>query len=141
MPAAPEKLTGHCLCGNVSYCADAKPVLQAVCHCTDCQRQTGTIGTFVIGVARDSLTVEGSTVASFTTTGEDTGLKIERQFCSACGSPTVSLAERLPGLAFLHLGTLDDASFFEPEVESWTSSAHLWSPHFDRAERHERSPG
>ena len=41
MSPAPNPLTGHCLCGNVTYSADAEPLIQGVCHCTDCQRQTG----------------------------------------------------------------------------------------------------
>ena len=131
-------MTGHCLCGNVTYRAEAEPVVQAVCHCTDCQQQTGTACALVVGVPHDSFTAEGRTVASFTTTGEEHGLNTERQFCSACGSPIVSLAEEDPDLAFLHAGTLDDASWLEPELEIWTRSAQPWSQHVEHAARYER---
>ena len=109
MSGPPDQITGRCLCGNVTYRADQKPVVQAVCHCTDCQRQTGTASQVVVGVPRESLTVQGSTRGSYTTTGEDHGLNTERRFCSACGSPIVSLAEEDPDLAFLHAETMDDA--------------------------------
>lgn len=138
-PANP--ITGRCLCGSVSYSADAEPVVQAVCHCTECQRQTGTAFSVVVGVPRAALTVEGSTLASFTTVGEDHGRDTERRFCSACGSPIVSLSEALPELAFLKAGTLDDASWLEPAVEVWSRSAQPWSPHFEHAARIERGPG
>jgi hypothetical protein len=137
----PNQLTGRCLCGSVEYRADAEPVVQAVCHCTDCQRQTGTAFSAVVGVPRTALTVEGDTLSSFTTTGEEHGTGTERQFCSACGSPIVSLVEALPDLAFLKAGTLDDVSWFEPVAEVWSRSAQPWSPHFENAARVERGGG
>ncbi len=141
MAGPPEELTGHCLCGSVSYRAVAEPLAQAVCHCTDCQHQTGTAFSVVVAVPRAALTVEGDTLASFTTIGEDHGTPTERSFCSACGSPIVSVAEAMPDLAFLKAGTLDDASWLEPGVEVWTRSAQPWSPHFEHAANLQRGPG
>jgi hypothetical protein len=141
MAGPPNQITGRCLCGSVTYRADAEPVVQAVCHCTDCQHQTGTAFSVVVGVPRAALTVEGSTLASFTTTGEEHGTDTQRRFCSACGSPIVSFVEAVPDLAFLKAGTLDDASWLEPAVEVWSRSAQPWSPHFEHATRLERGPG
>jgi hypothetical protein len=136
-----DKITGRCLCGAVTYHADAAPVMQAVCHCTDCQRQTGTAFSVIVGVPRAALTVEGSSLASFVTIGEDHGTATERKFCSACGSPIVTFIEAAPDLAFIKAGTLDDASWLEPATEIWSRSAQPWSPHFEDAVRLERSPG
>jgi hypothetical protein len=141
MTAKANQITGRCLCGSVTYRAEAEPVVQAVCHCTDCQHQTGTAFSVVVGVPRAALTVDGSTLASFTTTGEDHGTATQRGFCSACGSPIVSYVEAVPDMAFLKAGTLDDASWLEPAVEVWTRSAQPWSPHFEHAARLERGPG
>jgi hypothetical protein len=140
MAEAPKPITGRCLCGAVTYSADAEPVVQAACHCTDCQRQTGNPFSVFIGVPRAAFNVEGSTLASFVTIGEDHGGDTERNFCSACGSPVFSIAAVLPELAFIKAGSLDDASWLEPAVEAWTSSAQPWSPHFERATRLERGP-
>src|SRR5271166_3149471 len=96
MTDLPSQITGRCLCGSVTYRAEAEPLLQAVCHCTDCQRQSGTAFSVVVGVPRAALTVEGSTLASFTTTGEDHGTDTQRRFCSACGSPIVSVIAAAP---------------------------------------------
>ena len=65
----------------MTYTADADPVVQAVCHCVDCQRQTGSPFTVFVGVPRAAFHVEGSTLASFTTTGEDHGGDTQRNFC------------------------------------------------------------
>jgi hypothetical protein len=124
----------------VTYSADAEPVAQAVCHCTDCQRQTGNPFSVIVGVPRAALEVEGATLASFVTTGEDHGGDTERHFCSACGSPLFSVAAVAPELAFLKAGSLDDGSWLEPTVEVWTTSAQPWSPHFEHAAQLERGP-
>jgi hypothetical protein len=125
----------------VTYSAEAQPVIQAVCHCTDCQRQTGNPFSVIVGVPRDSLEVEGDTVASHTTIGEDHGGETQRNFCSACGSPLFSIAAVAPQLAFLKAGSLDDASWVRPSVEAWTSSAQPWTPHFEGASHQQRGPG
>lgn len=141
MSGASSPITGGCLCGNVRYSADAEPIVQAVCHCSDCQRQTGGPFTVVVGVPRAALTVEGDTLASFTTIGEDHGGETERSFCSACGAPVFSVTAVLPDLALIKAGSLDDASWLEPAVEVWTSSAQPWSPHFEHAASFARGPG
>jgi hypothetical protein len=137
---APKPITGRCLCGGVTFSADADPVIQAVCHCADCQRQTGSPFSVIVGVPRAALEVEGSTLASFATVGEDHGGETQRSFCSSCGSPVFSLAVAAPELAFLKAGALDDASWLAPAVEVWTSSAQPWSPHFAQAAQMERGP-
>jgi hypothetical protein len=141
MADASPRITGRCLCGGVSYSAEAEPMVQAACHCADCQRQTGGPFSIVVGVPRAALTVEGSSLASFATIGEDHRGETQRSFCSACGSPLFSVSAAAPEMAWVKAGTLDDASWVQPNVEVWTSSAQPWSPHFEDAARMERGPG
>jgi hypothetical protein len=140
MAAAPKPITGRCLCGGVTYSVDAEPVVQAVCHCADCQRQTGNPFSVIVGVPRAAFNVEGSSLASFATIGEDHGGETQRNFCSACGAPVFSIAAVAPELAFIKAGSLDDALWLQPAVEVWTSSAQPWSPHFEHAAQMERGP-
>lgn len=131
------KLDGRCLCGAVSYSSRAEPMFTAVCHCRDCQRQTGTAFSVVVGVAAPELDVEGD-VATVITVGDDHGGDVQRQFCPACGSPILSLSPGLPGVALIKAGTLDDPSWLEPQLEVWGSSAQPWveqSPARPRVER------
>src|SRR4051794_28887014 len=66
------KLDGHCLCGQIAYTSDAEPIMTAVCHCADCQRQTGTTFSLVVAVPRDQLRIHG-TPKVFQTMGDDRG--------------------------------------------------------------------
>jgi hypothetical protein len=123
------KLDGSCLCGKVTYSCDAEPVAQAVCHCTDCQRQTATAFSVIVGVPSDALQIEGGeSLASFTTVGTDTKQNVARKFCRECGSPVVSVGDAFPGVTFIKAGTLHDTSWLEPQLQVWTGSAQPWIP-------------
>jgi hypothetical protein len=122
------KLDGHCMCGNVTYTCDAEPVAMAVCHCTECQRQAGTAFSTVVGVPRAALRIEGDSLAVFKTPASDRDGETARHFCRGCGSPIVSLSDAMPDVAFVKAGTLDDASWFEPQVQVWCGSAQPWVP-------------
>jgi hypothetical protein len=98
---APRPITGHCLCGGVTYSVDADPVWQGVCYCSNCQRQTATAFSVIVGVPIKALLVEGDTLASFSTPSEGYQSTTERRFCSGCGSPIFSTIESTPDLAFL----------------------------------------
>jgi hypothetical protein len=124
-----SKLDGSCLCGKVTYSSDAEPVAQAVCHCTDCQRQTGTAFSVIVGVPSDAMQIEGAdNLGSFTTVGTDTKQEVRRSFCRECGSPIMSEADALPGITFIKAGTLHDTSWLEPQLQVWTGSAQPWIP-------------
>jgi hypothetical protein len=122
----------------VTYTVDAAPVAQAVCHCTECQRQTSSPFSVVVGVPKAAFTVSGDTLASFETRNEDAGVDTQRHFCSACGSPLFSLSPAMPELVFIKAGSLDDSSWVEPGIEVWTSSAQPWSPRLEGVAQMER---
>jgi hypothetical protein len=122
-------LEGRCLCGTVAYRVDegTERVGAAICHCTDCRRQTGTAWSCIVGVPESAFHVEGASLASFETVGEDTHSPVERQFCSSCGSPIVSRPTSTPGVVWIKAGTLDDPDAVTPQVEVWSRSSVSWA--------------
>jgi hypothetical protein len=127
-------LTGHCLCGNVSYTVDSEPLVTAICHCNSCQRQTGSTYSLVVAVPRDSVTLTGDTLANFDTVTEATGTPSHRRFCSNCGSPLVTFADAAPEMAFIKAGTLDNGVDLAPSLEVHCASAFEYAVN-DGAER------
>src|ERR1044072_5980295 len=109
------QIAGGCLCGKVRYSASGDPAFVGVCHCTDCQKFTGSAFAVVIGVPATALKGEGA-VTTFSKTGES-GKSIHRRFCPACGSSLVDEADALPGIAMIGSGTLDDASWVKPAMQ------------------------
>ena len=118
------KTTGGCLCGKVQYHHEGAPVMTGVCHCRDCQKQTGTSFSIIQGVALPALQVTGSPKV-FETHGISGG-SVQRHFCGDCGSPLYSLVDAMPGVAFLKAGTLDDVSGLAPQVQLWCATAQPW---------------
>jgi len=136
------KLDGHCLCGAVSYTSDADPAFVAICHCKDCQRQTGAAHSIVVGVPADQIEISGAeSLREYVTVGEDHGTDVHRRFCSNCGSPVYTENGGFPGVLILKGGTLDDPSWLEPQVEVWGRSAQPWVAIDESRPRLERGPG
>lgn len=54
-----SKQTGGCLCGQVQYELDGEPVATALCHCTNCQRQSGAAFSVNLLIAESQLTLQG----------------------------------------------------------------------------------
>lgn len=118
------KITGGCLCGKVRYSADVEPVVAGVCHCRNCQKETGSAFSVILGVPQPALTVQGQ-VKSYTHKG-DSGKTVYRRFCPECGSTLIEEAEAMPGIVMIQVGTLDDASWVRPTMAIYCDSAQPW---------------
>lgn len=119
-----DELTGSCLCGQVTFRADAKPIAQLVCHCSSCQKQTGTSFSAIIGLPGNKLKVSGET-KSYTSTG-GSGAPLKRHFCPDCGSGIYSDVGVVPGMVMIRAGNLDDPSIFTPEAHIHCGKKNHW---------------
>jgi hypothetical protein len=134
-----SRLDGRCMCGAVSYTSAADPLFTAICHCKDCQRQSGAPFSIVVGVPEEGFELSGE-LSQHDTVGDDHGLPTHRRFCSACGSPILTVTDAFPGVLIVKAGTLDDTSWLEPQLEIWGSSAQPWVGEVEGRPRLERSP-
>ncbi len=133
------QFTGGCLCGRVRYFASADPVLSGICHCRNCQHYTGSAFETVMAFPAASLVIEGE-LKTYKDTG-DSGKDVFRRFCPNCGSGIVAEVEIMPGLAFILVGSLDDASSFKPTMELYCDSAQPWVHSGGERTRFPRMPG
>lgn len=51
------KIDGGCHCGYITYAAEADPERTTICHCTDCQRLSGSAFRVVVRVAGDTFKI------------------------------------------------------------------------------------
>ncbi len=122
-----EKRTGGCLCGKVRYAFDTDAVISGHhCHCTDCQKSTGSGKATMVFVVADKLKIDG-TIKYFTVTGTD-GAEVSRGFCEECGSPLISYLGGLDAMKIIKAGSLDDSSWINIQSSFWSASAAPWSP-------------
>ena len=100
--------TGHCLCGDISYEFPNDPAMSGVCHCKNCQRQTGSAYSTLGGVAKSDFTFKTGKTKVYKDSDTDSGDTVERHFCGDCGSPIYSWVPAFPENVFLKTGTLYD---------------------------------
>ena len=134
-----SKIAGGCLCGGVRYSSEVGPSLTAVCHCKHCQRQTGSSFSILVAMPKGSLEIKGESLAAFDDVGES-GLPVIRHFCRDCGSPIFSDVSAMSDVDFLKAGTLDDASWLQPQVHIWCSHMQPWVSIEADTQRFEKNP-
>lgn len=132
-------IEGGCLCGCVHFRAEAEPSFVGVCHCTDCQRFSGSAFATVIGVPTSTLRIAG-TLKTFSKAG-DSGKRIHRRFCPECGAGIMDEADALPGVTMINAGSLDDHSWVKPDSEIYCDHAQPWVHLGGGMKRFARSPG
>lgn len=120
------KITGGCLCGSIRYLSEAEPALVAVCHCSTCQKNTGSAFSLNIGLPTSSVNVTGDSLATFEDRTGASGKAFFRAFCSRCGSPIYGRGEAYSGITFIKAGTLDDPSWVKPGVHMWCAEKQPW---------------
>jgi hypothetical protein len=133
------QIVGGCLCGQVRYTANADPAFTGVCHCTTCQKESGTAFNVVVAVPQAALSIQGSP-KTYTKKG-DSGREIVSKFCPNCGSTILSEAEIMPGISIVRAGTLDDTSWLQPSMEIYCDSAQPWVKLGGDLKRFPKMPG
>jgi hypothetical protein len=113
-------LTGRCLCGQIQYAANADPAISAVCRCKNCQKQTGTAFSVIVGIPKSTISIQGK-LRTFRDIG-DSGQTVVRNFCPECGSPIITDVAVMPELTFIKAGTLDDTSWLVPKIHIYCDS-------------------
>jgi hypothetical protein len=118
-------IDGGCRCGAVRYtiAADAMPRTYA-CHCTICQRATGSAFSHQMPIAEASLSVIGETIVS-----ELVGLSGATSLnhhCPRCFSRIYNTNSSRPGLAIVRAGTVDGGEHLSPMLHIFTSTKQPW---------------
>lgn len=117
-------LTGACLCGGVRY-EVSEPLFDAnYCHCTRCQRRTGTAASANARMRPGSFrVVAGEELVKAYDPGDGGFLKL---FCVACGSALYSEDPADPSTRAIRLGTVDGDPGIRPEKHQRVETAAVW---------------
>ena len=131
--------TGKCLCGRIHYTFEHSSSALDVCHCKNCQRQSGAAFVPFLAISMAELHLNGSPKA-FMDDGTESGKTVARYFCGDCGSPLYVVVEAAPNTAYVAVGTLDDTHDLTPKCHGWTASKQRWVHIADGAPQHEFDP-
>ena len=135
-----QKISGKCLCGSIEYKTDADPVFSIICHCDDCQRQTGTAFSMTVGVPKATVVFKNEDKLKEYVGESASGNPVRRKFCQDCGSPIISMIAMAPDMYMIKAGTLDDKSWLKPTHQFWCSTKQPWLELSDELEKHDRNP-
>lgn len=112
---------------------------QALCHCLDCRKITGSAFSTNLVVAEDGFSVTKGTPKSFPKTAAS-GKTITSFICGNCGSTLWRESETYAGTKIIKAGTLDgDISLEEakPLVELFVVNRVSWLPAVTGTEQHQ----
>jgi hypothetical protein len=119
-------LTGGCLCGGVRYEIDEPLVSASYCHCTRCQRRTGTAASASARIVPGSLRIVRGEELVRVWWPPDHGWG--KAFCSECGSALWSQDPDDPELRGVRLGSFDADPGIRPRHRQFVAYAAVWEP-------------
>jgi hypothetical protein len=119
-------LEGGCACRTVRYRLTSAPIVVHACHCTWCQRESGTA--FALNAVMEAGRVElisGEPEVIDTPSHSGKGQRIAR--CPKCKVAVWSnYATAGTAMRFVRVGTLDDPGACPPDIHIFTSTKQPW---------------
>jgi len=119
------KLSGQCSCGGVTYEITGEPLFVQACHCTDCQRTTGSAFVVHIVIPESELRIRGRTTMSIAPTGSGQGCELH--YCTTCAVFVWVryLYQQVRAIA-VRAGTLNDTNAVAPQAHIFVRSKQEW---------------
>ena len=119
-------MEGGCTCRRIRYKLTSGPMIVHACHCTWCQRETGTVHAVNAMYEADRVVHIGDEPELIDTpSASGRGQKIAR--CPTC---RVSVWSNYPqagaAVRFVRVGTMDDPSACPPDIHIFTSTKLPW---------------
>jgi len=119
------RIDGRCHCGQIAFEGEANPESVTICHCTDCQRLTGSAFRVFLHADSAHFAILSGRPKGYVKIAES-GNRRRHTFCSDCGTPIFSCASENPSHYSLRIGTLSQRNTFEPQRQIWRRSALDW---------------
>jgi hypothetical protein len=130
-------MRGSCLCGAVRFEVNGPPVSAGYCHCTHCQKRTGTASSANCRVAQADFRLVGGAELLRSYQHE---VGVPKLFCSICGSALFSGDPFSDAEVAIRLGAFDGDPGVRPQYRQFVESAAPWEPiPQDGLERYPRS--
>lgn len=113
---------GSCHCQAIQYEALVDAQRTTICHCTDCQKLTGSAYRVSVPAVEGSFHLTAGTPSIYVKTG-DGGSKRAQAFCPNCGSPLYTYDADDPQVYGLRVGGIEERQALVPRKQKWCRSA------------------
>lgn len=119
-------LTGGCLCGGVRFALTEPPTSAGYCHCTRCQRRTGTAASASAAIDGRTLQIQQGEELIAGWLPPDGGY--EKRFCRLCGAHLFSRSPDDPTRVGVRMGAFDQDPGVRPSWRQFVDFAAAWEP-------------
>lgn len=130
------RTVGACLCGTVTVTLARQPERVNMCHCSSCQRRTGSPFGVMVWLPEADVAVAGETRRFVHQS--DKGRTLTNDFCPGCGSTVSYRAEINPGFVAVPVGVFADPTAPPPLRSVFEERRHPWVAVPDGAVRLQR---
>lgn len=132
------KVDGRCHCGDIAFEAEIDPERVTICHCSDCQRLSGSAYRVNVYADAAKFRFTRGEPAFYERTAES-GRQRRHAFCPRCGAEfysTGTAGEPARALS-LRTGTIAQRGELKPARQIWCRSAMGWTQDLDGIPQHE----
>jgi hypothetical protein len=120
-----DRLTGACLCGGVRFELTEPPESASYCHCTRCQRRSGTAASAQVRVRPGSVRLlSGEELVKWYVPPDG----FHKAFCSTCGSALFGRPPDVQEPTIVRLGAFDHDPGIRPQYRQFVAYAAGWEP-------------
>ena len=115
-------LDGACRCGQVKIRISAPPLITMACHCTGCQRMSGSDYSLSVAIPTGGFAVvKGEPVVA------GASPEAGHRFCPDCMTWMFTRPAGLDFFVNVRPTMLDDVSWYSPFIEAYTSEKLGWA--------------
>tara|TARA_R110002110_G_scaffold10551_2_gene51951 strand:- start:133 stop:615 length:483 start_codon:yes stop_codon:yes gene_type:complete len=117
---------GRCTCGQVHYTMHRQPMFVHCCHCSWCQRETGSAFAINALIESDQLRITKGAIEQIETpSNSGSGQVVVR--CPRCEVALWShYGAAKEKVAFVRVGTLNNPNLCPPDIHIYTSTQQDW---------------
>ncbi|MCD2175403.1 GFA family protein [Rhizobium sp. C4] len=120
------QIDGQCHCGRVTYEAEIEPDEVGLCHCTDCQRLTGSAFRVTASTPASRFRLTGNSPKRYEKRADNGALRLQF-FCGDCGSPIYTTGEGPDAdMIGIRWGSINQRNDLKPASQFWCRSAVGW---------------
>lgn len=105
--------TARCCCGSSSIRVAGEPVINGICHCTNCKRRTGSAFGWSTYFPKAAVHERRGPLSSYRVKGQT---RQTRFFCSQCGTTLTWTVDTLPDLVGIAGGCFADPPEDQPPL-------------------------
>lgn len=119
-------ITGSCHCGEINFEANINPNNVLICHCSDCQKLSGTAFRTVVVSEPNGMTFLKGQPKEYIKVAES-GNQRAQGFCEHCGSALYATAVDKSNRVYgIRVGTVDQRNELIPHSHIWHRSSVPW---------------